>query len=57
MSTNYKKPIEEILLLSFSTVVVGSAVVFSCFVAWKECSRLIKNPVIYPSSWQQLKDL
>lgn len=57
MSTNYQKPIDEILLLSLGTIIIGSVVVFSFFIVWKECSRLINNPVIYPSSWQQLTEL
>lgn len=55
-NNNYQKPIDEILLLSLGTIIVGSVVVFSFLIVWKECSRLINNPALYPSSWQQLTE-
>ena len=55
MSTNSKQSTKEIFLLSLGTVIgtviICSSTVFGFAFLWKECSQLIANPIIYPSSW------
>jgi hypothetical protein len=55
MFNNSKQSTKEELLVSIVTVIIavticGSAV-FGASIVWKECSRLVANPTIYPSSW------
>ncbi len=52
MSTNSKKSIKEMVLLSLGAVIVGSSIVFGFAILGKECSRLITNPIFYPSAWR-----
>jgi hypothetical protein len=51
MSTNSRQSAKEIILLSLGTLIICGSFVYGFSALWKECSRLLSNPVIYPSSW------
>jgi hypothetical protein len=52
MSANSRRSTKEIILLSLSTLIICGSFAYGFSVLWKECSRLLTNPVIYPSSWR-----
>jgi hypothetical protein len=54
MYTNSNQSANETILLSLSIFIVCGSIIFGFSILWKECSRLLTNPVIYPSSWRVL---
>jgi hypothetical protein len=52
MTSQPKKSIKDIILLSLITVFVSCSAVFGFSMLVKDFLRLIANPVIYPSAWR-----
>ena len=52
MSTNSKKSIKEKVLLSFGIVMISGCAGVSFLALGNLYSRVITNPVFYPSSWR-----